>query len=210
MLARRLRLALLSGPLAVLVACGPGEPVWAPDDVVQRAAYQHDGPPAITLFTMRNTGSDSGAHTGLMVNGSQRVIFDPAGTFGHASFPERNDVHFGITPRVRDFYVTYHARETYYVQELRIEVSPEVAEQALRLVQRAGPVPKAACTRETAAVLQQLPGFETIGKTLFPNRLAAQFAELPGVTEVIHREDDPDDKTLALQTFDAQVSQAAQ
>ena len=206
MRARRARLALVCAAVAMLGACGPGEPVWAPDDVVQRAAYRHDGPPAITLFTMKNTSSDNGAHTGLMINGSQRVIFDPAGTFGHASFPERNDVHFGITPRVRDFYVTYHARETYYVQEQRIEVSPEVAEQALRLVQQAGPVPKAACTRETAAVLQQLPGFESISRTLFPNRLADDFARLPGVTEVIHREDDPDDKTLARAAFDAEIS----
>ena len=210
MQARHIRLALLTLPIVALAACGPGEPVWAPDDVVQRAAYRHDGPPAITLFTMKNTGSDNGAHTGLMVNGSQRVLFDPAGTFGHSSFPERNDVHFGITPRVRDFYITYHARETYYVQELRLEVSPEVAELALRLVQQAGPVPKAACTRETAAVLRQLPGFESIGTTLFPSRLAADFAELPGVTEVIHREDDPDDKTLALQAYDSEVRRAAQ
>jgi len=210
MQAMPLRLALAFAAVAVLSACGPGEPVWAPDDVVQRAAYRHDGPPAITLFTMRNTGSDSGAHTGLMINGSQRVIFDPAGTFGHASFPERNDVHFGVTPRVRDFYVTYHARETYYVQEQRIEVSAEVAEQALRLVQQAGPVPKAACTRETAAVLQQLPGFGSVSRTLFPNRLADDFAQLPGVTEVIHREDDPDDKTLARAAFEAEVSPEAQ
>jgi len=81
------RTFILSAPLG-LAACGvTREEVLAPQS-------------RLTLLTMKNTGSGNGAHTGLMINASQRVLWDPAGTFGHASIPERNDVHFGITPRI--------------------------------------------------------------------------------------------------------------
>ena len=111
------RLFLAGAPLAV-AGCA-SEPVWAPQSDVARAAYRHPGPPALTLFTTRNVGSGNGAHTGLMVNASQRVLFDPAGTFGAPSLPERNDVIFGVTPRVVEYYTGYHARTSYYVVEQR-------------------------------------------------------------------------------------------
>lgn len=140
---------LIGAPLA-LAGCG-AQSVWAPADFVQRVAYTHPGPKNITLFTMKNTGTDNGAHTGLMVSASQRVIFDPAGTFGHESIPERNDVHYGITPRIEEFYITYHSRVSYYTMIQSLDVSPEVAEMALRAVEAAGPVPKALCTTRTSS-----------------------------------------------------------
>ncbi|KPP84008.1 MAG: hypothetical protein HLUCCA08_00705 [Rhodobacteraceae bacterium HLUCCA08] len=196
---------LIGAPLA-LAACGSGEYAWAPDDVVQRAAYVHPGPPALTLFTMKNTGTDNGAHTGLMINASQRVIFDPAGTFGHPSIPERNDVHYGITPRIADFYVSYHSRITYYTVIQHLEVSAEAAEMALRGVEAAGPVAKARCTTDTSAVLRRLPGLESLRTTWFPDNLMRQFAALPGVRQREHRETDSDDKSEALAEFDSFVS----
>jgi hypothetical protein len=108
------RFFLLGAPLA-LGACA-AEPVWAPDDLVQRNIYRHPGPNMLTLFTVLNVGSDNGAHSGLMVSGSQRVIFDPAGTFKHPTIPERNDVIFGATPGLVDLYIDYHTRETYYTR----------------------------------------------------------------------------------------------
>ena len=90
------RTFVLSAPL-VLAACGgvTREEILAPQSAIDRVAYVHPGPKRLTLMTMKNTGSDNGAHTGLMINASQRVLWDPAGTFGHSTIPERNDVHFG-------------------------------------------------------------------------------------------------------------------
>ena len=99
------------------------ERVWAPDDAVARAAYRHDGPPRLTLFTMINNRTGAGAHTSLMINGSQRVIFDPAGSFKHETLPERHDVVYGITPPVADVYTRYHARKTYHVKVQELDVS---------------------------------------------------------------------------------------
>lgn len=203
MIDRRLFLAGL--PLA-LSGCGAPR-VWADDELVARSIYRHSGPTALTLFTMKNVGTENGAHTGLMISASQRVIFDPAGTFGHETIPERNDVHFGITPRILDFYRTYHARETYYVIEQYAEVAPEQAEVALRKVMEYGPVPKAQCTRATSTILGQVPGLEGyIRPALFPNGLHDQFAQLPNVMTFEHREYDSADKSEAVRAFDAQLA----
>lgn len=194
------RFFLLGAPLA-LGACA-AEPVWAPDDLVQRNIYRHPSPTMLTLFTVKNVGSDNGAHSGLMVSGSQRVIFDPAGTFKHRTIPERNDVIFGATPGLVSLYIDYHTRETYYTIEQRKQVSPEVAQMALSAVQNYGPVQKAHCTRSISSILQRLPGFESVGNTWFPNNLSEDFAALPGVQTLEHRDSDSNNNADVLLRLD--------
>ena len=63
-----------------LSACG-AEPIWAPDEAVAEARYEHVGPTSVTLYTVLSTRSGTGAHAGLLINGSERVLFDPAGTW---------------------------------------------------------------------------------------------------------------------------------
>lgn len=157
---------------------------------------------------MKNVRSGSGAHTSLLVDASQRVLFDPAGTFGHPTIPERNDVLFGVTPTVEEYYVSYHARITFFVVGHKIVVPPAVAERALLLVTGYGAVPKAHCTQSTSGILRQLPGFEGLPQTYFPNRLEAAFALLPGVMSRTYREDDPDSKELAALQVDMQIRTA--
>jgi len=188
-----------------LAACGGGDPVWAPDHVVNAAVYRSTGERSLTLYTMRNVGSGNGAHSSLLVDASQRVMFDPAGSFGHATIPERNDVLFGMNPRVEDYYVSYHARSSFFVEGQRIVISPAVAEQALRLVMSNGAVPQAACTRATSAILKQLSGFEAINRTYFPKRLRDDFAKIPGVVLTEYRENDADDKSIAAAEIDAAI-----
>lgn len=189
-------------PLA-LSACATQE-VWAPDDVVSRAIYRDDGPKHLTLYTMKNIGSDNGAHSALVINASQRVMFDPAGSWVQEQMPERNDVLFGVSPQLENYYVSFHARVTYYVVGQRVAVPPEVAERALNLALVAGPVAQANCTRFTSRLLRDLPGFEGIRQTWFPNKLSDDFGQLPGVQTREYRESDADDKSIAAQ----QISQA--
>jgi hypothetical protein len=191
-------------PMA-LAACG-GEQVWAPDDLVARSVYRFDGPPSLTLFTMKNEGSGNGAHTSLMINASQRVLWDPAGTFGHSSIPERNDVLFGITPRIEQYYISYHSRITYFTEIQELDVPAATAERALQLVMGYGAVAKANCTRATSDILRQLPGFGSIRTTFFPDNLAKQFALFPGVKTSEHHETDADDKSVAAAQINAALA----
>ena len=155
---------------------------------------------------MKNIGSDNGAHTSLAINASQRVLFDPAGSFEQSQMPERNDVLFGVTPRLESYYVSFHARVTYYVTGQTVEVSPEVAEQALELALVAGPVPKANCARVTSRLLRALPGFEGFRQTWSPNRIEEDFAMLPGVETQEFRENDADDKSIAAARIKAALT----
>ena len=198
------RTFLLAAP-AALVGCGTvvREEIVASMADVNRVAYVHPGPKRLTLFTMKNVGSGNGAHTGLMINASQRVLWDPAGTFGHPSIPERNDVHFGINPQLEQLYISYHSRETYYTLIQEVDVPAQTAEMALQLAMSNGPTPKAACTRHTSRMLGQLPGFGQIQSAFFPDKLSDQFAEIPGVRSRQHYEDDSDDKSVAAAEIDA-------
>ena len=199
------RFVLAAGPAALLAGCTAGPRVWASDERLRAASYRHPGGPGLTLFTMKSTDTDTGNHTGLMISASQRVIFDPAGTFGHSSIPERHDLHYGITPRVEEFYISYHARETYYVLRQDIPVSAETAETVFARARVAGPVPKAQCTTSTSGLLKGLPELGTIRSTWFPDSLADQVAAIPGVRTQEFRENDSDDKGLAQAAFEARV-----
>lgn len=205
---RRLYLCFIA--ILFLAACGgPAEPIWAPDADVARARYVSDEPPSITLYTVLSTKNGSGAHAGLLINGSQRVMFDPAGTWHHPRLPERNDVHFGMSPLMVDFYIDYHARETFNVVEQKILVSPEVAELAMRRAMEYGAVPKAQCTISTSSILRGVPGFENLPSTWFPKNLMEAFGKLPNVQTRLITDTDTNDNhgVLLVQAGDPRLKQ---
>lgn len=185
------RLVLCFVALLGLAACA-AESVFAPQAAVTAARYVHDGPTSITLYTVINNRNGSGAHSGLLINASQRVMFDPAGTFQHPRVPERNDVHYGMTPRLVNFYIDYHARETFRVIEQTVVVSPGVAELVKQRAEAYGAVPKAQCSNSITSILGGVPGFESIGSTWYPAKLSDQFGRLPGVTSRTITDDDAD------------------
>ncbi|PHQ97878.1 MAG: hypothetical protein COB40_03110 [Marinosulfonomonas sp.] len=181
--------------LAILAGCGAAEPKWASEADVKRAAYVHDGPPTITLFTVINNKNGSGAHSALMVNASQRVIFDPAGTWRHPQLPERNDVIFGMSDPIVDFYIDYHSRITYRTVVQEIVVSPEVAQLAMQGILSYGAVPKAQCANAITTILADIPGFENFPHTWFPKKLSAEFGKLPGASFEVIYDNSPDDNS---------------
>ncbi|MAM63606.1 membrane lipoprotein lipid attachment site-containing protein [Maritimibacter sp. UBA3975] len=183
--------------LLVLAGCA-AESKWAPAEEVARARYTHSGPAMISLFTVVGRNNGQGGHAAIMINGSQRLLFDPAGTWYHPQIPERNDVHYGMTEPAVEFYIDYHARITWDVYRHDIIVSPAVAEKAIQLVEAYGAVPKAMCTQAVTNVLRQLPGFEGIRSTLFPVPAMESFKQLPGVTERFYQDDDPNDNEYIL------------
>ncbi len=177
---KRVKLYLLLSLLSLTTACA--ESVWAPDDAVAKAAYVHDAPPSITLITVINNNTGEGGHSALMINGSQRVIFDPAGNWHSRYAPERNDFVYGITPGVLDLYNGFHARTAWHVVVQTKIVSPEVAELALMSSKNNGAVASAFCANAVTHVLRGVPGFESIPASFFPKKAMKAFARLPNVT----------------------------
>ena len=167
--------------LFVLTACG-AENIWADDSAVLQARYVAEPPTSVTLFTVISERNGSGAHSGLLVNGSEQVLFDPAGSMELKSMPERNDVLFGATPRMVKAYIDYHVRDTYRMTEQTRLVSPEVAEMILARVKANGAVPKAHCANAISRILVDIPGFENISTTYFPKQLSKSFGSYPNVS----------------------------
>lgn len=176
--------------LFALSACGGPDNVYATDAEVAAARYVHDGPPSVTLFTVVGARGGAGAHSGLLINASQRVMFDPAGSWHHPKLPERHDVHYGMTPLMVDFYVDYHARVTYDVVEQTVPVSPGVAQLLYQRALANGATGKALCANDLSSVLRGVPGFETIPQTFGPKQIMKAFGELPGATTRVITDDD--------------------
>jgi hypothetical protein len=188
-----------------LTACA-AEPVWAPDAVVSQARYVPSGPAKVQLLTMISNRNGSGGHTALLIDGPQRVLFDPAGSWFHPMAPERNDVIYGMSPQLYDFYIDYHARETYHVVVQELDVSAGQAAALIELVEAYGPVPPAQCSTAVSSVLMQVPGFQSMSRNLFPTRTMEQFAAIPGVRESRIYDDDSDDN---YELLNAQAAAAA-
>ena len=186
------RFFLAAAPVALLTGCGGGaDNLWASDEAVRQAAYVSDEPPSITLFTVIGIPRGEGGHSALMINGSQRVIFDPAGSWNHPRIPERHDVLYGITPNFKNFYIDYHARQTYWVAEDTVFVRREVADAAIARVQANGAVNKSYCAVATGGVLNGLPGFQGAPTGFSPITLRNWFLKLPGVQSKRHQDGDP-------------------
>lgn len=193
------------GATAVVAGCGNASGRNSSPEEAARAAYRHDGPPEIVLYTMINNRTGSGAHSAMLINApSQRVIFDPAGTARFTGVPEIGDVLYGITPQARRFFESAHARSTYRMRILSSPVDGAVAERALQIAESKGPVGPALCSNAVSDVIGKLPGFEPVRGIWMPNKLADRFASLPGVTESVLREDDSDDKQAAIAELEAQ------
>lgn len=166
-----------------LVAAGcAGTSIYAPDDAVARARYVSGGPSMLALVTVRNEGSNDGAHTALLIDASERVLWDPYGGWSAPMVPERNDVLYGFSPAIEEAYLAYQAGGGYYFVRQEKLVDASVAEMAFSLARAKGPVGMARCTSATCNILNQLPGFESIRPTFLPNVLQARFGRLPGVT----------------------------
>lgn len=185
---QKIRLVIFLILAGLLAACA--QEAGAPAADIARARHVSDEAPYIAVVSMVYKRNGRAAHTALVINASEQVLYDPAGTFNHPEMPERGDVHYGATARTIDYYERYHARAAYYVHVQKMQVSAAVAETALRRVQVQGPSPKAFCTNHATAVLRDVPGFETVRSTFYPEILRQQIATFPSVEDRYVREND--------------------
>lgn len=195
------------GLVATLAACGETpDPVWAPEAAVSQARYVPPETSTVQLLTMVSNRNGSGGHTALLIDGPERVLFDPAGSWFHPLIPERHDVLYGMSPQFYGFYMDYHARETYHVVVQELDVTPGQAAALIEAVEAYGPVPRTQCSAAVSSVLSRTPGFENMSRNLFPIRTMQQFAQIPGVRESRVYDDDSDDN---YELLNAQARAAA-
>jgi hypothetical protein len=176
---RKALIAAVAG--LVLAGCETYQP--ATPEEVARARYVSDEPPSVTLLSMVNTRSGKSAHSALLINGSERVLYDPAGTFQHPELPRRGDIHYGITPRYLDYYERYHARFSHFVHVQTVEVSRATADQVLANAQAEGKTLKMLCAGSVTGALQPVEPFTHVRWTLSPEGVREDFARIAGVVD---------------------------
>ena len=176
------RRAVLLGLAALPLGACAGTSVWAPDDVLQRARFPNPGPTSLALITVRNEHNKSGEHTALLINSSERAMFDPFGGWTDPYVPERDDVLFGLSDAALGRYLDYQADDGFFYVRQEKATPLAVAEEALARARAYGPVGVAQCTRAVSTILDGLPGFEGLGRPWTPDGMARRFARLDGVS----------------------------
>jgi hypothetical protein len=183
----------------LLSGCAGDNTGDSPASDVAQAAFVSTGPKSISVITVINNRTGKGGHSALLINGSQQVIFDPAGSFRDTRVIERHDVLYGMSPVWIAAYESAHARRTHHVVRQTIPVTAAQAEQALSIVRSYGSVPGAFCTQATTDVLSQIDGFGNIERTYYPERLMTQIAQRPDVRTAKHYENDEGDVIDAVE-----------
>jgi hypothetical protein len=165
--------------LTALAGCEVYRP--ADPDAIARARYVSETPASVTLMSMVSRSTGRSAHVGLLINGSQQVLYDPAGTFTHPDLPRAGDIHYGMTPRFVDYYERYHARFDYFVEIQKVPISRAAADQLIVNAQGEGQSMKMTCALAAADVLQPVPPFQNVSRSIFPEALRQDFSAMPGV-----------------------------
>lgn len=174
--------------LVFLSACA--DPSADPVEAISAAQYVNPEPASITLLTMVKTSNDFGEHSAILINASQQVLYDPAGSFRHTALARARDVHYGVTPQLAAYYNSYHSRFGYYVIAQKIEVTPEIAERVFQRAVAEGTTGQLRCGVAASSVLNGIPMFSSIPTTFFPGKIRDTFANIPGVVTSYTREND--------------------
>jgi len=187
---RALTAAVLLGLSLTLSACANPNAGTAPAEEIAASRFANPEPAYVSLLTMVNTNSEFGEHAALLINGSQQIIYDPAGSFRHSQLPRRDDVVYGITPRYAEYYNSYHARFGYYVKVQKLEITREEADAMIAAAIARGSVPKLFCATAISDVLNDFPQFADIRPTFFPGAIMKRVANIPGIETTEVREND--------------------
>lgn len=198
----RLSALTLCGVFSLILLSGCVPTPRASDQDIERHRYSHTAPPSITLITIKKIKNDRGAHSALVVNGSQRVLFDPAGTFLHRQIAERNDVIYGLSPQLLNMYIDFHSRKSFYTVTQTVDVSPVVAERLLQAVISNGTVISGFCNQAVSGILSEEPSLSGFRKSFSPNVTEADFARLLNVERQVFYDDDSDDNSAILERID--------
>ncbi len=175
-----MRLFLVGFTVLFLSGCVAQLP-WASDERVTNAAYSDPSPTSITLMTVISNGSNSAGHSSLLINASQRVLYDPAGTWYNKAVPERADMLYGMTPKMLQYYIDYHARAKFRVVMQTIKVSPAVAEKVFRAAIKRGASFSGFCAVNTSNLLALVPGLEDFPISIWPISAVDAMNKVPGV-----------------------------
>jgi len=146
--------------------------------------------PMLTLLEVRAGVPYTGSHSAPMVTGAERVIFDPAGSFGGSGVAVHDNIIRDVSEPALDLLMAFQTPDGFAVVRHDLPVTPEVPSLALtQFAQRPATTP-GGCACTVAKVLGGLPGFPGFDGLMMPDRFFVRFAALLGVRETVYRPTD--------------------
>jgi len=143
--------------------------------------------PMLTLLTVRAEVPDTGNHSAMMVTGAERVIFDPAGSFGGTGVAVHDDIISDVSEPALDLLLAFQTPDGFVVVRHDLPVTPKVPSLALTQFAQRPATTSGGCAYGIAEVLGGLPGFPGFDGLMMPDRVIVRFAALPGVRETVYR-----------------------
>lgn len=153
-----------------------------PPDVAKRDSYTAQTAPEIGLVTITHKPTQFMWHSALLINADERILYESGGYWIDSEDRRLGDVHYNLTDaRLNDYVARRGNPKVWKVTLHRVDVSPEVAQEAKRRAEENQLVLAGFCAVGVAEVLKDLPGFDHIGHVLLPHDLTPRFDEIPGV-----------------------------
>lgn len=184
---RGVRLCVVAAGLCVLVMSGcTGAFLSQPAEVARATPHVTNGPPQLTLITRIHAPTAFPWHSALMIDNGERVLFDAGGFWNPEPSRRYRDIHYGFDDAQLEAYMRPHTfAGSWHVVTQTIVVPQEVAQMVRQRAEEHSLVLSGTCAIAVANLLDDLPGFESIGLVTLPQQLMEQFAELDEVhTEV--------------------------
>jgi hypothetical protein len=183
-----LRVILALAALAGLAGCT--DPTSASPEAISQARYVSGEPPSLTIISMKNVSSGSSEHTGMIINGTQQVLYDPAGNFRYAAAPRAGDGHYGMTPTAIKAYESFHARSDYFLKIQTVPITLETADELIARAQQQGVTRQMFCSVSAGEVISDVAPFQNAPVSMFPTAIEKYFDTVPGVVTSTFYEND--------------------
>jgi hypothetical protein len=174
----------------LLAGCGGLDPS-ADADLLQElraetSYFPDNAPPSATLLLSEHKGGSGAVHAALVITGSERVIYDPSGSFTHPDTRRLGDVVYGASDPVVEMFALHNADKDHDAMMRRIPLSAEEAEQMLARARSRGGAMPGYCAKSVADVMRAAPRFAAMRDTFWPSNVLEDFVQFgPVETRVV-------------------------
>ncbi len=140
-----------------------------------------NAPPSTTLVLAEHKGGSGAVHAALIVTGSERLIYDPSGSFTHPDTRRYGDVVYGASDDIVELFALHNADKNHDAVMRTIALQPEEAETMLDAARTHGGAMPGFCAKSVASVLRSVPRFASMRDTFWPSNVQQDFESIAPV-----------------------------
>ncbi len=140
-----------------------------------------NAPPSTTLVLAEHKGGSGAVHAALIVTGSERLIYDPSGSFTHPDTRRYGDVVYGASDEIVELFALHNADRNHDAVMRTIALESDEAEILLNSARTHGGAMPGFCAKSVASVLRSVPRFASMRDTFWPSNVQQDFENVSPV-----------------------------